>query len=303
MRLAQRSITAASRRTRARCAASSSRRDPAAAAARAAPRRRARATHRRRARPRPSGTCRRRARRSSTLPTTRPGGKLAPRPLVTISSPTCTLAPRACGCALEPLDRARVRIGAAEAGQDAATAGARDHDLDRRARIADQRDVGVVAEHLVDAADRAGAGDHRHAGLDSLSPRSIRRRSTRNCGDIGAPITRAPSVSAGVRALDDREILERGDVERAARHLGELAAQLARSRRAARDSLPRRRRARRSAPHSPPMPSTTHDTPACSGAVMRSSASSSADGVPRAQARAQHERPGSGSGRRRATSR
>ena len=46
---------------------------------------------------------------------------------------------RACDCALEPLDRARVRVGAAEADEDAATAGARDDDLDRRRRIADQR--------------------------------------------------------------------------------------------------------------------------------------------------------------------
>ena len=48
------------------------------------------------------------------------------------------------------------------------------------------------------------------------------------------------------RALDDREILERLDVERAARHRARAACAAARSRRAARGSRPRRRRARRS---------------------------------------------------------
>ncbi len=83
-----------------------------------------------------------------TLPATSPGRKLAPRPLDHDLVADLDLGlSRRCGrrCALEPLDRATTRheSRAAEAGQHTATAGARNQHLDRRSRIADQRDVGA----------------------------------------------------------------------------------------------------------------------------------------------------------------
>ena len=109
-----------------------------------------------------------------TLPTTRPGGKLAPRPLVTTSSPTCDLRARAAiwrsshsivhayeSARPSPVRMPRPPVRGITTSTD-----------DAGSLIS--VDVGVVAVDLVDAADRAVAGDHRHAGL---RPRARRDRS------------------------------------------------------------------------------------------------------------------------------